>query len=137
MPKNDVPTLSTSGWVGEISEKADRLTSYYFVSEHSQTNLYRDAVTSLPYQIQQFGHDEFELRQGVQGALSQYLNNYFDSVEVSADTSRPNPEDPNRITLTVSIIVTQDGVQYSLGRLIEVVNSKILNIIDINNYKGA
>ena len=53
-----LPTLSSSGFVSGIAEKADRLMSYYFVSEDSQSNLYRGQITSLPKQIQLLGNDE-------------------------------------------------------------------------------
>lgn len=132
-----LPTLSSSGFVADIAEKADRLMSYYFVSDASQSNLYRGQITSLPAQVQQHGHDEINLAQAVRNELTAYLTRYFDMVDVSTRTDLPNVEDPNRINLTVSVIVTQDGKQYSLGRLVSVLNSKIVEIVDINNTQGA
>lgn len=132
-----VPTMSSSGFVEDIAEKADRLMSYYFVSESSQSNLYRGQITSLPAQIQQHGHDEVNLVEAVRNELTTYLSRFFDGMDVNVRSDLPNKNDPNRINLTVNVIVVQDGKQYSLGRLVSVLNSKIVDIVDINNTKGA
>ena len=132
-----VPTLSTSGWVEDIAEKADRLMSYYFVSDASQTTLYLGKITSLPLQIQRYGQDDYGLRQAVQAELTQLFGRYFDAVQVEVTTDKPVPNDLNRINLTLSVLVTQNGKQYSLGRLISTINSKITQIVDINNNQGA
>jgi hypothetical protein len=132
-----VPTLSTSGFVGDIAEKCDRLMSYYFVSDASQSNLFRGKITSLPFQVQQNGHDEALLRDAIQRELDRYLTPHFDGTEIDVATDIPNTDDPNRINVTLRVIVTEDGKQYSLGRLISVINSKINKIVDINNTQGA
>lgn len=131
-----VPTLSSADWVSNLPEKADRLVSYYFVAEASQTQLYAGTIVSLPAQVQLYGHDEQGLRQKVQQDLTTYLTPYFDAAEVSVRTDLPNADDPNRINITVDVIVTEAGQRYSLSRLISTVNSKITQIVDINNNKG-
>lgn len=131
-----VPTVSTSGWVDNIPEKADRLLSYYFVSDFSQSNLHRGQILSLPAQLQQNGHDPLALRQAMKSELENYFGQHFDSVVVDVDTETPNPQDPNRIQVTVGVIITHQGRQYSLGRLVRTINSTIVDIIDINNFKG-
>jgi len=129
-----VPTMSTSGWVESISEKADRLMSYYFVSDFSQTHLYPNEICSLPYQIQQAGHDRQALQRLMSDNLQRYLGRYFESADISVRTDDINPLDPNRTQVTVNINVVENGERYNLGRLINVVNSKIAEIIDINNF---
>lgn len=132
-----VPSLSGKDWVESLPEKADLLMSYYFVSEASQTQLYVGTIVSLPAQVQLFGHDEQELRFNIQKDLTTLLSPYFDNVEASVRTDLPNAADPNRINITVDVIVTEGGQRYSLSRLISTVNSKITEIVDINNYKGS
>ena len=134
---NVLPTLSSSGFVSGIAEKADRLMSYYFASEASQSNLYRGEITSLPKQIQLLGNDEAALSTRIRTELERLFGNYFDGVEVNVNTDIPNAADPNRINVTVSATLIEGGQQYSLGRLINVVNSRIAKIIDINNNQGA
>lgn len=131
-----VPTLSIAGFVKGAQEKMDRLLSYYFVSEHSQTNMFLGRIASLPYQIQQFGNDPSLLKQAMEDSLQGFLGRYFDSVTVNIDTDTPRPEDPNRTAVRVDIQVTEDGVAYSAGNMIELVNGKLASIININNNIG-
>lgn len=135
MPK--LPTVSTSGWVDDIAEKADRLLAYYFVSDFSQSNLHRGLVVSLPQQIQELGHDPDALQRGMQSSLEGYIGQYFESAQVSVDATIPNPADPSRIQVTVGIIVTENGVRHSVGKLIQATNGKIADIININNNIGG
>ena len=128
-----VPTLSTSSFVEDPVEKCDRLLAYYFINDTSQSTLYRGSIMSLPYHVQQHGHDEQQLREAVRPALDEYFRSYFDEVEVDVRTDIPNPADPNRINLTVSVIVIQDGKRYSLGQVATIKNSQVVNITKLNN----
>lgn len=128
-----VPSLSSAGWLTNLNEKADALMSYYIGSEHSQTHLYRDKVTSLPYHIQQYGNSPLKLKDAVERDLSDYFQRYFESADVTVTVDEPNQDDPERINLQVKVTVTENGKRYSLGKLIETHKSKIKKIFDINN----
>lgn len=131
--ENPLPTLSTSSWVTDISEKADRLLSNFFVSQHSQSQMFHGHITSLTYLVQQYGHDNIALVRETKAALVTYLNSYFDEATVDATTDIPNEDDPGRTNLTIDVVVTQGGERYTLGKLIQVVNSTIAEIVSINN----
>lgn len=128
-----VPTLTAAAWVDHPAEKADQLLSYYFVAEDSQTQLYPGYVISLPAQVQKWGHDEHELRLRIRDDLEAYLRPYFDEVAIEITTSMPAADETNRFDITLSCIVTDKGERYSLGRLISVMNSKIVRIAYLNN----
>lgn len=128
-----VPTLSSSGWVGELAEKADKLLSYFFVSEASQTNLYAGRITSLPNLLKNNAHDDFDLRTAVQSALVTYLERHFDAVEVVVTTKENTLNGEKGLDLELDILVVQDGAQHSLGRLVSTLNSSIMKIMSINN----
>lgn len=128
-----VPTLSTEGWVKDVTGMADRLMSYFLVSDYSQTAFYPGQVSSLPYLIQQHGSDAFSLKQRTRDTLHEFLRRYFDNVDLEVVTDIPAPDDPNRINLTIRATVTLDSKSYSLGRLINVNNNLIQRIIDLNN----
>lgn len=132
-----VPTLSNAGWITNIAEKADTLVSYYFVAEASQTHLYLGNVVSLPAQVQAYGNDSHQLRIKVRDDLQRYLAPYFDEVILDVAVDLPAPDDPNRINITVDCKLMENGVAYSLGRLISTVNSKIVNIVNTNNFLGG
>lgn len=130
---NPVPSLSASGWIYGIMEKADKLAAYYFTSDHSQSTLFANQIASLQYQIQQFGHSPFDLRRAMSTTLKTLLDKYFDGSEVEIDTETPLASDPNRIHVTVKITVIENDERYSFGRLIEAANGKVVSIVNLNN----
>lgn len=133
----EVPSLSMAGWVSGPAEKLDKLLSYYFVSEHSQSNLYRGQVKSLPKDIQMYGNDPLSLTTIMRDNLQFLLMPYFDHVTVDVTTDRPNPTDPSRLHVMVDIVVVQDGQRYSAGRELQTLNGTLTRIIDINNNIGS
>lgn len=120
-----VPTLSSSGWETGVRQKADRLMSYFLVSQKSQSEIYFGKVKSLPYLIQAFGA-EIALTNEVKNAIISLYSGHFDAVEASAELA-PVSEDSPIQRLTLNVIVTENSNRYSLGRIITYDN-KILNI---------
>lgn len=131
---NPIPSMDSAGWIFDVPGKCDRAIAYYFTTEFSQSNMYFESLISLPQQVQAYGHNDAELVDNVQRELHLYLSAYFDTVEVNATTAKPNPADPNRTNLTVDIVVTEGDVRYSVGHEIQVVDSKILKITQLNNF---
>ena len=127
-----VPTLSSVGWVTQLAEKADRLFAYYMTSEFSQSTLCYGHVTSLTYHIQQYGNDAILLKKRVEEDLTQYLSRYFDNLDLEVTTHLPDPDDPERINLRVSVVVYEKGKSYSLGREILSVKSQVERVINLN-----
>jgi len=127
-----VLSMSTKGILYNPHAKADKLMSYYFTSNKSQSNLFQEII-SLPYQIQVNSGKEKDTVTNVEIELRQYLANYFDQVDCTVRSDIPNPEDPGRYNLTVSVLIMQDGISYSLARLLEVQHGTIYKIINYNN----
>ena len=132
MSKNTLPSVSTSGWITSVAEKADRCLAYFFVSDYSQSDLYPNKITSLPYILQHTAGDTQALRDEVQTSLNQYLGRYFDQVNTVATADTTDTTD-QRLNLKILVAVTQDGVQYNLSKLVATLNSAIVEIININN----
>lgn len=130
---NPVPTLSTAGWVTELSEKADRVMAYFFVSEFSQTALYPGGISSLPYLVATFGETPLKLIEQLQNTMSALLQRYFDQAHVTVDYDIPDPQSPSRYNVTVDATVVEGKYRYSVGKLISTLDSKVLEIININN----
>lgn len=129
-----VPSLSSSGWVTEIAEKTDKLLSYFFVSEESQTNLYHGQITSLPALLQRYSRDEFELSANIQLQLTRYLERYYERADVSVRIRENDSASGDRgLDLEIDIIVTDQGRNYSVGRLVSTLNASIMKIADLNN----
>ena len=127
------PTLDETGWATAPTDKADAVLSDAFEANASQTYLYKGRITSIQKVIEQSANDMIALVNNLKNALEVYLNRYYlnSSVDVSYKTAL---EDESNITITIYCIVTeQDNTQYSLGRLLEVADSKITKIMRINN----
>lgn len=132
MGSNIIGSLSTEGWLSELAVKCDRLLSYFFISDYSQTELYPGEISSLPYLIKMYGSSEEELRTNVSRQLQKYLSRHFEQADVTASTNVISESD-FRIELKLIITVYDNNVQYNLGRLVETVNSTIASIVNINN----
>lgn len=128
-----VPSLSASGWVGNISEKLDKLVGYFFVSDFSQSHLYRGNVASLPYIIKECTENQSLLLSTTTKVLTNLLRPYFDRVQVDVTATVEDPNKPGEITLMVDATVAQDGVTYSVGKELQIINSKVVAIFDANN----
>jgi hypothetical protein len=128
-----VPSLSEDGWVNTPSLMGDYLISHFFVSDYSQTQLYLNQVSSFPYLIQKYQNDLPGLFTAIQTTLNTYLGRYFSSVTVEA-SQYPNPTNSGSIGINLFVsYVGSDGVTYNLNKIIQIVNSKIENIINLNN----
>lgn len=128
-----IPTLSSSGWVSEVSEKADKAISYFFVSDHSQTALYPGNISSLAYIVQQYGNDALALLSEMQRRVQTYMSHQFDEANVSVTLAAVTEPDNGQINLKLLISVKENGKEYSIGRLIKTLNSKVQEIINLNN----
>lgn len=128
-----VPTLSTAGFVTDMPTMIDRMFSYYLTSDYSQSNLFQGKILSLQKQVQAYQHDRTMLVNNIREELEGYFNSVADSTTVRVSIDDPNPDDPNRINITLEAMVVKGGKAYSVGKLIETQDSKILKIIHLNN----
>jgi hypothetical protein len=128
-----IPTLTTAGFVSDVPTMIDRMLAYYIASDFSQSNLFQGKILSLQKQMQAYQYDNNQLITSVREELEGYFGSIADSVTVEVSTDLPNPEDPNRINVRVSVIVVKSGKQYSIGRLIETQDSITQRIFDANN----
>lgn len=128
-----VPSLSASGWVTAPAEKADLLMSHLYTSMYSQTQLYPDQVTSLQWIVQQYGHDISELTIQMQKWLNTYFNRYYTVADIRISNNDTASNVAGIITLTIDIVVNEGTDQYSIGALIKTRDSKLLEILRINN----
>lgn len=128
-----MPTLSSSGFVKNPPELADRLLSYFFLTEASQSELYYENLTSLPDLIQKNNGETFVLEQVTKDTLNRYFSRYFDSVEVQTTTARLQPGDESRTNLTIYVKFVANNITYNLGNTVQIVDGKIKEIVYLNN----
>lgn len=137
MAKTVIPTLSMAGFVSDVPAMIDRMLAYYLTSDYSQSNIFFGQILSLQKHVQAYQHDTITLQTKVREDLEGYFGAMVDAMTIDVSAEHPNPEDPGRINLTISAVLTKDGVSYSLGKLIETQNSITKNIINLNNVGTA
>lgn len=127
--------MSAAGWIDDIAEKTDTLFGYCYQAQKSQPNSYSDeAVCSLAWIFQQWGHDEVSLCMQLQNRLEQYFKPYYDTVQVSAAVRNSEQQElEGKTNISLRVMVTENGKEYSLGSLIETADNKVLNLILMNN----
>lgn len=127
------PSLSEDGWVDDPVLLGDYLISQFFVSDYSQTQLYLGEVRSLPQIVQSTQGDSNKLISMVQTELMTYFSRYFNNVYVESALVN-NPTDSSEIGFTIFIsYIDTNGNTHQLNNLINTLNSKISNIINLNN----
>lgn len=128
-----LPTLSEEGWVQSTAEQADYLLSHFFASEYSQTHIYQGHVASFQWLLQDGQGDMTKTINNIRTTLSLYFAKYFNEVDTEV-TYKEETSGSSKITVNIFMSFTdRTGKQYSLGKALDVVDSKISKIIDINN----
>lgn len=135
MANAPAPSMTASGWIDDVVDKADTLLAYAYEAEQSQpSSMSIDAVCSLSWIFHTYGHDEVDLCMQLQLRLERYLKPYFDAVEVTATVKNtPEQELTGRTNIALGITVTDAGKDYTIGSLIEAADNKVVNLIKINN----
>lgn len=127
------PSLSEDSWVSNTAKVADYLMSHFLLSDYSQTYLYVGQVASLPWIIQDTQRDMSRTVQVVQSTLIEYFTRYFNNV-VAEVTEVPNETDPSKAQISIYLKFTDtENQEFILGRLIKLIDSKVSEIININN----
>ena len=132
MARPCVPTLSTDGWVTDPIIMFDRAFADFMISNYSQSLEYHGAIASLPWIIQKTTGDTSKLRNLARKVLEDHLAGLFDVVQVDTEV-RDHPSEDGRLQLIFYVQGTVSSVPYNFIRGIENIDSKTLQIFDINN----
>lgn len=125
-------TLSGNGWLTEPGEIADKMMSYFFLSDASQSQVFAGNVASLPSIIQRYGNNTEQIVTETERQLEDMFNRQFDGCSVEADVDTTGETD-NRMNLRIVVTFQADGESYNLARLVTTLDSAILKIAEINN----
>lgn len=128
-----VPLLSSQGWITDPGAKADILLSHFFESNKSQSLIYGKNVSSLQWIIQRYSGSISDMVKELTYALENYLGRYYVAsvVTVISDDNTANLN--TQVTLTLHCDVIEDGITYSIGKLLQISDSKLSKITTINN----
>ena len=128
-----IPTLSARGWLQDPISTLDLLFAHFLASDYSQTYMYPDNVSSLPYLIHLYGDKPDELVNNIRDTLSKYMGRYFDTVDIDVrvDNSNGNIRDVYSIILNLSVI--REDTVYEIGRILRIKDGKFNKVIKLNN----
>ena len=128
-----VPSLAPEGWVSTPSEMADYMLSHFFLSEFSRSQLFAGKVKSFVYILQDNQNNINGITRTTRDTLEEYFKNYFTGVAVEV-ISKEQSTGSNVFDLHIYVGFTgNDGQEYSLGKIINTVDSKVVKIMAINN----
>lgn len=127
------PALDVEGWVTSGVHIADYIFSHFFLSDYSQTQLYVGHVASLSWILQTHQNDIRQIVSTTENTLKSYFQRYFNNVVAEVSHSL-DPVNPSKIQLTVYVsFEDSDGKQHTLGRLLDVIESKVAKVKKLNN----
>lgn len=126
------PSLSEDGWVDSTPRKADYMMAHFVAADFSQSYIYAGKVTSFPYILAVNQGNMGAILSQTQHALMNYFSAYFQQVDVSV-TEVPNDGSSVAIISIVINFIDASGQTYSFAKLIKTMDSKFLEIVDINN----
>ena len=126
----DLPTLSSGGFIRDPAVKLERIISYFFIADYSQSNQHRDRVSSLPYLIKTYGHDPSILVERIQSALEGMLGAYFDSAYVNVNQEDPLSPEPE-YNIIMEGTVSHGGNKYDISRLLTISNNTLASVSEL------
>lgn len=134
-PTTAIPTLSSMGWVNTIEEKGDFVLSWFITAQYSQTGLYHGSIASLAYLVKRYANEPISLQSQTQNALEGLMRRTFgDNTNVVVTVVEEDSElKPGQLTIQFRCAIRDRGLSYSLGRRVEYLNGKLVNIVKINN----
>lgn len=129
-----VPTLSTQGWVKDLSSKIDFLLAHFVSTDQEQSNVYKDHLSNLQYLIEQYTGDPLSTADAIARTVQIYLGRYYENVIAEARFSLVDEkESQTTVKITLSLNFTEEGVNYTANRLLTYYNGKFKEITEVNN----
>ena len=130
-----VASLSESGWLTDPYKILDSIVSYYILSDGMQSFVFKDAVINLPNTYYQHINDPDSMAIKIKSDLVTLLSRYFPSCDVNS-YAKDLGNGEYAIILYANII-TEDGTNLDISRVVEINSSKTRKVITVNNYGDA
>lgn len=129
-----VPTLSTQGWVTDLSSKIDFLLAHFVSSDKEQSNIYKDNVSNLQFIIEKYAGDPLSTGDAIARTIQAYLGRYYQNVIAEAQFELINEkESQTTVKITLALNFTEDGINHTANRLLTYYNGKFKEITEVNN----
>lgn len=129
----NIITLSKEGVIKDAATRIDWLMQCFFFSKHSQSQLFRDHIISLPKIIQKNIDNPELVRDDLHLQLTTLLNRFFSQVRVNVDVEELDNSSRIVLDLSVSDDDSNTGL-ISVGYSLTYESSNLVSIIE--SYTG-
>ena len=128
-------TLDQDGNISSPSKIADRLMSYFYASDFSQsTALYGDII-SLPAIIQKNSNNPDQVVSDISSGLTTLFLPFFDSVNFDVtyeiDNQNTGLNIRSRYNIKVYGSMSKDGVDHNLANLLAITNKQLSKVSEL------
>lgn len=129
------PKIGPTGWTTSLAEKADGAFADFMQTDQNQTPLISNSIASMPDIINRWYTDPIRLVNQLRDTIKSFLMAYYpEGVVVDVVSPATNLTfSGGQYTLTISITVTEGGVDYSMGYLIQQSGGAVEKIARYNN----
>lgn len=128
-----IPSLSTNGWITEVSAKVDYILSCLASTDALQSSTML-RVSSIPAILQKNKLSIADTTSEIKNAFIQAMGAYFDAVNVEATYELVDPTESRTLAkITILANFTEDGKNYSVSRVLSFFNGKFKEIAEANN----
>lgn len=126
--------MQAVGWVGDLSNTADTILAAFLTTNTSMSVLHRDQNTSMQYILKEAAGNMLDLEDKLQTNLQDKLQVVFGQNATAVVTVDPLEGKPDQFNIRFTGTVYDDaGKAYTVGKLVEFQDSKVVNIANINN----
>jgi hypothetical protein len=127
------PALSEDGWVTSSAKTADYMLSHFFLSDRSQSYMYDQYISSLPWILTDTQGNIGLTISAVRETLETYFSRYFSKVIVEV-SEIPNKEDPGKAQISLYVKFTdKDNKEVVVGKMLKINDTILEKIIALNN----
>lgn len=124
-----IPVLGSAGFATDLTIKADEALTNFYISQKSQSDMYRGQIVSLGDIISRLGNNPSGLEDEVRDILDGYFSRLFDEVTLDVNTVVRGPS----IDLQIGAILRDGDKSIDIQHVVTSSDSKIRSIIDLQN----
>ena len=128
-----LPTLTEDGFLDNPQLMLTKLYEYFLSSDYSQSVSFFGNISSLRYIVRKYNEDIDILKMEISDALNVMIGRYWSDYEVTVNIVNYNP-DRLSFVIKTEIVVTVNGVRYSLTEDTSVEKSTLVKIESYMNY---
>lgn len=124
-----IPVLGSAGFATDLTIKADEALTNFYISQRSQSDMYRLSIVSLGDLIAKWGNSPIDLERETRTVLEDYFERQFDEVTLDVTTVVTG----NSIDLQIGAILRDGDKTIDIQHVVSSADSKIRSIIDLQN----